>query len=176
MRKLTMMDIKGAIWDKRFQSLFPEHAEQIEKFLKDPGCACNVSLYRKLMGYKDRLKTYFPNKEIVTPAEEDAAITDGWVVLNCSIDKLDVKMKQYPKDKIVVAACRWKDQLTVVLNDAQAASYVDPKSEGGKKVINTTKDDLAGELKKLAKGRKSLALARWEDEITVVVNDLSPFF
>jgi hypothetical protein len=39
-------------------------------------------------------------------------------------------------------------------------------------VINCTKDELEQKLKELPPGRKQLAISRYQDEITVVVNDL----
>lgn len=39
-------------------------------------------------------------------------------------------------------------------------------------VINCNKDELQSELRKLPPGRKQLAIARYEDQVTVVVNEL----
>ena len=39
-------------------------------------------------------------------------------------------------------------------------------------VINCGINELEGKLRALPKGRKQIAMARWEDQITVVVNDL----
>ena len=40
------------------------------------------------------------------------------------------------------------------------------------RVINCRADELEGHLRKLGDGRKQIAVARYEDQVTVVVNDL----
>ncbi len=188
MNKLSLMDIKQAIWDKRFQELFPEHKAEFEAFLKDPGCACNVKFLRTLMRQRDKLKKYFPTKEIITPEEEDAVLgKNDYVVISCPIDQLEVKLKGYPRSKRMVAAARWKDRVTVILNDINAILHVPDRSvkdhlkdakqaEMNWKVINTTKENLINELKALPDGRKTFALTRWGDNVTLIVNDLTSLF
>lgn len=39
------------------------------------------------------------------------------------------------------------------------------------KVINCTVDELEKELRKLKPGRKQIAIARWENQVTVIVNE-----
>ena len=187
MSKLNLMDLKQACWDKRFQELFPEHKEQFEFILKDPGCACNIQFLKILMQKKDRLKKYFPTKEVV-PLEEDNLSKNDYVVINCPIDQLEVKLKGYPRSKRMVAAARWKDRVTVILNDIDAILHVpaeksaeqhlaeSKQAEMNWKVINTTKDNLIHELKKLPDGRKTFALTRWDNNVTLIVNDLTSLF
>lgn len=43
-------------------------------------------------------------------------------------------------------------------------------------VINCHVDELAGKLSRLGPGRKQLDVARWEDQVTVVVNELDMIF
>lgn len=43
-------------------------------------------------------------------------------------------------------------------------------------VINCSVDDLESRLKQLGPGRKQLDVARWEDQVTVVVNELDILF
>lgn len=179
------MDIKSAIWDKRFQELFPEHEEKFKKTLKSPGCACNIKFLRTLMKEKERLQKYFPTKEI---KEEEAVVErDDYVVVNCPIDQLQNKLKSYPKKKRIVAAARWKDSITVILNDISAIIHVAEKttqehvkeseeSHMNWKVLNSTTEGLIDELKKLPDGRKTFALTRWDDQITLIVNDLNTLF
>ena len=40
------------------------------------------------------------------------------------------------------------------------------------KVINCHIDDLEKNLRKLPKGQKQVAIARWEDQVTVVINEM----
>lgn len=185
--KLTIMDIKGAIWDKRFQKLFPEYDAQFTQFMKDPGCGCNVAFLKSLMKWPDRLRQYFPNKDIPEKAPEEPETPNDWVVINCPIEQLEARMRKYPKGKRVVAAARWKDRLTVILNDVTAIMQVGEREvktavrEAGEanmnwKIINTNKDDLINELRKLENNRKILTLTRWQDQITLIVNDLTALF
>lgn len=184
MTKLSVMDVKQAIWDIRFQELFPEFKPNFEKYLKDPGCACNVKLLKALMKKKDKLRKYFPTKEIPDAEEETK---NEWAVINCPIDQLETRLQSYPKTKRMVAAARWQDRVTVILNDVTSMVYTsdnDMDTEIAKakeaplnwEVINTTKDELLDELRKLQHGRKSLALTRWQDKITLIVNDLTVLF
>lgn len=118
--KLTLLEIKQALWDQRFRDLFPEHQKEITVFLKDPGCACNVQLYRKLMGYGDRLQKYFPTKEITKEAiEEEVKKTpqNQWTVINCHIDKLEERLKKLPPGKKMISLARYQDQVTVVIDE-----------------------------------------------------------
>lgn len=49
-------------------------------------------------------------------------------------------------------------------------------SENHWQVINCSINDLEGELKKLPPGRMQLAITRYEDQVTVVVNELAVVF
>jgi hypothetical protein len=184
--KLTIMDIKQALYKKEFRELFPNHKEGIERVLKDPGCACNVQFIRELMKHKDKLQQYFPDKEIVLPEEEPRPPND-WGVINCPITQLEDKMRKIPVGKRLVAAARWKDRVTVILNDAVAFLQIPQgtpqehlesakKAKMNWKIINTTIHDLIHELHKLPQGRKLMALTRWQDQITVIVNDMETLF
>jgi hypothetical protein len=42
-------------------------------------------------------------------------------------------------------------------------------------VINCSVDELEKKLKELGPGRKQLAITRWEDQVTVVINELDVF-
>jgi hypothetical protein len=72
-----------------------------------------------------------------------------------------------------------KDQLSSYYPSRQ---WVDPDDEVAKlaqnrwSVINCKKDELEKKLKELGPGRKQLAVARYEDEVTVIVNDLDMIF
>jgi hypothetical protein len=188
MNKLTLMDVKQSLFDERFQNLFPEHKDKIKAFLKDPGCGCNISFLKTLMRHKDRLQQYFPNKQILTPEETDVSLSKNeWAVINCQIDQMESRVKKYPTGKRIVAAARWKDRVTVVLNDVESIMYLPTKAVKDQvtdsreakmnwRVVNTNKDDLIHELRKLPPGRKILTLTRWQDKITLIVNDLTVLF
>jgi hypothetical protein len=189
--KVTIMDLKQALWDKRFQDLFPESAEQIKSFLKDPGCGCNMTFLRSLLKYKDRLQSYFPTKEVITPEEEEAerkAVRNDWKVINCNVFNLNDRLKEVPKGKRMMAASRFRDKITVVVNDIDAIFAVSPTGSAEDvmqqsrdnqmnwKIINTTIHELEKELNKLPSGRKIVQIARFQDQVTAIVNDLNSLF
>lgn len=115
MKKLTLLEIKQALWDERFRNLFPEYQEQIREFLHNPGCACNIDLYSNLFKHKDRLQKYFPTKEIV---EEESP--SQWKVINCHINELEGKLRKLSKTKKQIAIARYQDQVTVVINEIES--------------------------------------------------------
>ena len=188
MNKLTLLDVKGAIWDKRFRELFPEYKDALEKFLKDPGCSCNIGIVKDLMSTKrSYAKIIFQPIEIVSPDEEDAKIKNSWGVINCPIAELEDRLRLLDKTKRMVSAARFKDRITVITNDFQAAFYVPSKpieehikeSKVAKmnwKVINTNTKELIHELRKLPEGRKMITLSRFQDQLTAIVNDMSVLF
>jgi len=120
MSKLGITDIKQALWDDRFRNLFPEYEKEIREFISNPGCTCNVRLYRLILSHKDRLQRYFPTKTIEVPDEElEKLARNHWMVISCHIDELQKKMKGLPKGRKQIAVARWEDQVTVVINELE---------------------------------------------------------
>jgi hypothetical protein len=118
MKKLGLLDIKSALFDKRFRDMFPDLKTDIDEFHKNPGCACNVGLYRKILEHKDKLKTYFPTKDIETPQEElDRLSQNRWSVINCNISELEDKLRKLPKGRKQIAVARWQEFVTVIVNE-----------------------------------------------------------
>ena len=188
--KVSMFDLKQALWDIRFQELFPEYSEQIKQYLKDPGCGCNMTFLRNLMRQKDRIKKYFPTKEVITPEEEDESyksIKNQWKVINCNVFNLKEKLAALPKGKRMVAGSRFRDKITVVINDIDAifslpAASVEDTIKNSKenemnwRVINTSIHELERELNNLPAGRKVVQISRFQEQVTAVVNDLNSLF
>lgn len=118
MSVLSYMDVKQAIWDERFRELFPELKQDIDSFMKNPGCACNVKLMKSLMSFKDRLQKYFPTKTIVdvTPPQ-----SKKWKVINCTVENLEQELKKLPPlppgVHRQIAPARWEDQVTVIIHE-----------------------------------------------------------
>lgn len=128
MKKINIHDVKQALLDERFRSSLPDELrDDIQKFLKNPGCACNHPIYMRVMQRaRPQLVEYFPTRE--TPTEEES-------------------QKEFEK----MTKNNWQ-------------------------VINCTVQDLSSELKKLSKGRKQIDIARYQDQVTVVVNHLEEIF
>lgn len=170
-KPISLLDIKQALWDERFRKLFPEHADDINEFMTNPGCACNVDLYRKLIEHKDRIQQYFPTRLIVTPKEEIEKLSQNtWAVINCNIEELEKELRNLPKGRKNLALARWENQATAVVNGLSG------EDKNHWKVINTHVDRLESKLKSLPLGRKQIAIARWKDQATVVIDELEVLF
>lgn len=185
--KLTLIDVKAAIWSQKFRDLFPEYKVALERYLKDPGCACNLGLVKDLMRMKDRMQQYFPDKECQTPEEEESELKNEWMVINCNVNDLEQKLKRLSKGKRIVAAARFKDRITAIVNDIEVYLHVNSQSVKDEikktketnlnwRVINTTTHELIHELNQLPLGRKMLTLTRFQDKVTLLVNDAGVLF
>jgi len=119
-RPVTLMDVKQALRDPRFKESLPkEFEEDLIKYQQNPGCACNVPFYKKIMTEaKDALQGYYPNKSIVS-LEEDAKklAENNFSVINCHIDELEDKLKRLSIGRKQIAVCRYEDQVTAIINE-----------------------------------------------------------
>lgn len=173
-RKLvSLLDVKNALKDGRFRDSLPaSFKDDVAKFLDNPGCFCNVKLYRRLMREAGKqLYEYFPGKDIPDEAEEVKQLANNnWNVINCHIDELDIQLHKFSKGRKQVALARHEDQVTAIINDlvGDLNNYWT--------VINCAATELEAKLKKLAPGRKQIAIARYRDEVTVVVNELDVIY
>lgn len=120
-KKVTIHDIKQALLDERFRSSLPEElTEDVQKFLKNPGCACNHPIYLKVIQKaRNQIIDYFPTME--TPQEDEIQKTEklsknNWQVINCHIDELSKELKSLKSGRKQLDIARWQDQVTVVVN------------------------------------------------------------
>ena len=69
---VSLMDIKNAMKDEKFRATLPESlAPEVQKFVNNPSCSCNVPVYKKIIKEaKDQVLAYFPGKEIMSQEEE----------------------------------------------------------------------------------------------------------
>jgi hypothetical protein len=121
--RLTLLDVKHALRDSRFRlKLPPELNQDVEKFLQNPGCACNMPIYRKVMKLgRETLKEYYPDKEWSDPDEEVQKLAQNqWSVINCHVDELEDKLKKLPPGRKQLAVTRFQDQVTVIVNELEA--------------------------------------------------------
>lgn len=119
-QKLRLLDIKHAIiHDGRFRELFPELSKEFTDVLNNPGCGCNIPIFHKVLKYKERLRQYFPNREIEAPEEEIKELSQNrWQVINCKANELEEKLnKLYRTGRKQIAVARWQDEITIVVND-----------------------------------------------------------
>lgn len=114
------MDIKMALKDPIFRDSLPsELTSDIQKYLQNPGCACNLPIYQKIMKVAQmQLASYFPNKIIVTVEEEMQTLSkNNWTVINCHINEVQEKLKQLGPGRKQIALSRFEDQATVIINE-----------------------------------------------------------
>lgn len=117
---ISLMDVKQALRDFRFRESLPlDLSDGLHKYLKNPGCACNVPLYREILSKcKVQLEAYYPGKILVSPEEEIKKLSENhWQVINCRIDDLEGKLRSLPPGRKQIAVARFEDQVTVVVNE-----------------------------------------------------------
>lgn len=119
-KKITLLDIKQALKDARFrQSLPSTMSEDIQKYLQNPSCACNLPIYKKIMTEcRQQIEEYFPNKEISNLNEEIKQLAENnWSVINCHISELESNLRKLSSGRKQIAITRYEDQVTVIVND-----------------------------------------------------------
>lgn len=122
MKKISLLDIKEALKDARFRNTLPiELQEDVAKFLTNPGCACNLPLYRKLAkDYSSYLKAYFPNGEIIDEAKEVENLSkNNFSVINCHVTELEGRLRKLPPGRKQIAVTRFQDQATAIINELE---------------------------------------------------------
>jgi hypothetical protein len=114
------MDVKQAMRDSRFRESLPSSMrEDIQKYLNNPGCACNVPIYKKVMTEgKTQLQQYFPNRSVANLDEEAKKLAENhWRVINCKVDELEQQLKNLPLGRKQIAIARYEDMVTVIVNE-----------------------------------------------------------
>lgn len=114
------MDVKQALRDKRFRESLPsDFLEDIQKYLQNPGCACNVPIYKKIMTQaKDQLQSYYPNRSVANLDDEAKKLAENnFSVINCHVNELETKLRKLPSGRKQIAVTRYEDQVTVVVNE-----------------------------------------------------------
>lgn len=124
MKPITLMEIKQALRDKRFQDSLPSDIfqEDLQKYMKNPGCACNTPFYKKIMTQAtEQVQAYFPNRSIANLQEEAKKLAENhWKVINCHVDELEELLKKLPPGRKQLAITRFEDQVTAVVNELDA--------------------------------------------------------
>lgn len=121
-RRVSIHEIKQALLDKRFRDSLPKDlAEDVQKFLKNPGCACNHPIYVKVMKTAPKqVAEYFPLKLAPEPEEIerelDKLAKNDWQVINCHISELGAQLRSLGPGRKQLDIARWQDQVTVVVN------------------------------------------------------------
>jgi len=144
-KTISILDIKTALKDPAFIAKLPESlAPEIEKIKANPSCGCNAKLYEKILHEAGNIVAeYFPEK--TAPTEEE--------------------LNQQKEEQAAMAA--QAEEARRSQEQAQQAQALNNWS-----VINCGIHELESKLKSLAQGRKQITLSRYEDQVTVVINNL----
>ena len=119
-KKIGLLEVKQALRDGRFRDKLPDTLkEDIQKYLQNPGCACNMPIYRRVMQFGgEQLKAYFPDRELPNVEEELTRLAENhWLVINCHIGELEGRLTKLPPGRKQIAVARYEDQVTVVVNE-----------------------------------------------------------
>lgn len=122
MKKIGLIDVKKALRDSRFRMSLPKELEKdIAQYLNNPGCACNMPLYRKILrDCGEQLRRYFPGQEVTDEKEEIAKLAENhWTVINCHISELEDRLRKLSPGRKQLDIARYDDQVTVVVNDLE---------------------------------------------------------
>jgi hypothetical protein len=106
--------------DETFRSKLPESLNpEVQKFINNPSCSCNVPLYKKIIKEaKDQVLEYFPGKTVMSQEEEAEQLAkNNWRVVSCSIGDLEKEMKKLPAGRKQISMSRFEDQVTVIINE-----------------------------------------------------------
>jgi hypothetical protein len=117
---ISLLDIKTAMKDENFRSKLPESLNpEVQKFINNPSCSCNVPLYKKIIKEaKDQVLEYFPGKSVMSQEEEAEQLAkNNWRVVSCSIGDLEKEMKKLPAGRKQISMSRFEDQVTVIINE-----------------------------------------------------------
>lgn len=121
-KRINIHDVKQALLDERFRDSLPESLkEDVQKFLKNPGCGCNNPIYINVMRKaKAQIEEYFPTRN--TPTEEDfkreteSLARNNWQVINCKANELQEELKKLGSGRKQIDVARWEDEITVIVN------------------------------------------------------------
>lgn len=114
------MEVKQALRDKRFRdSLGESFVDDLRKYMNNPGCACNVPIYRRVLKEaQNQLQEYYPNRDLIDPEEEVKKLAENhWLVINCHVDDLEKELHNLSPGRKQLAVSRFRDQVTVVVNE-----------------------------------------------------------
>lgn len=120
MRPITLLEIKQALRDARFRDSLPSSlTEELQKYLKNPSCACNTPFYKRILkDCGDQIRAYFPGREVGDVDREMRKIAENnWVVINCPVGELESKLKRLGPGRKQIAMSRYEDQVTLIINE-----------------------------------------------------------
>ena len=111
------MEVKQALKDSRFRDTLPKTID-LQKYLNNPGCACNVPIYKQILQEcKKQLEEYFPGRIITNLEEEIKQLAqNNWQVINCYVNDLESELRKLGTGRKQISCSRYEDQITVIIN------------------------------------------------------------
>ena len=119
-KPITLLDVKQALRDARFRKSLPvELTEDITKYLQNPGCACNMPIYRNVLKHgKTQLEVYFPGRAVSDPeAEDKVMMNNSFVVIDCHVKDLQTKLNKLGPGRKQITCSRYEDKVVVIVNE-----------------------------------------------------------
>jgi hypothetical protein len=119
-RPIGLLDIKQALRDSRFRDSLPSSfKDDIQKYLQNPSCACNVPIYKRVLAEAtEQLQKYFPNRSIANLEEEAKKLAENnFTVINCKADELENILRKLPPGRKQITAARYENEITVIVNE-----------------------------------------------------------
>ena len=120
MSKISIQEVKEALRDSKFRnSLPPELKDDLRKYEQNPNCPCNLDVYRNILKFGiKQLKEYYPDKDVMNPDTELPPLQqNSWTVINCPVQEIENKLKEFKIGRFQIVVARWEDQATVIIND-----------------------------------------------------------
>jgi hypothetical protein len=127
MKSLSYTDIKQALRsDHRFRKLFSEYELEINQFLHNPNCNCHQELIYRIAKEKEKLKKYFPNREVhlvekipdpvkTQPPMPAMQYKEEYITINCHVDDIAKEIESLPKSqRKIFQIARWETQATII--------------------------------------------------------------
>jgi hypothetical protein len=119
-KPINLLDVKQALRDERFRKTLPAtFNEDMQKFLQNPGCACNIPIYKKILSEaKEQLKNYFPNRLLSNLDDELKKMAENnFSVINCKVNELESVLRKLPPGRKQITAARYENEITVIVNE-----------------------------------------------------------
>ena len=121
-KPVTLLDVKQAMRDHRFRSaLPPELTEDVNKYLQNPGCACNMPIYHRVLKVgKEQLGKYFPGRKVSDPDDEIRQLSkNNFTVIDCNVKDLERQLAKLGPGRKQISVARYDDKVVVIVNDLE---------------------------------------------------------
>lgn len=119
-KAITLLDVKQALRDHRFRSsLPPELIDDVTKYLQNPGCACNMPIYRNVLKLGNvQLEQYFPGRKTSDLDNEIKQLaSNNWVVIDCDVKDLQSYLTKLGPGRKQITCSRYEDKVVVIVNN-----------------------------------------------------------